>query len=265
VKLFKRRAQLTVGTLEITDLAMAFTVSKNLKAEPNHAKVSIRNLTESHRKSLEEPKTLPCRLEAGYEGGMHVLYEGEVRTAISVWDGPEVVTTVETGDGDATFSTKRVGLQVPQKATPAELVNLVGQALGVAVGNLPQALAGLNGSMGPATTVSGRGAEAFTQVCRSAGLEWSIQDGQLQVLKVGEAAVVEAVLLDSTSGLIGSPTVDNKGVLSAKALIMPGLMPGRPVAIDSLSCKGVYRIESVTFSGDTHGQSWYADIKARKT
>ena len=61
MQLFKRNARVTIGTLEIVDLAIQFQITKDLKPEPNHAKVTIWNLSPEHRKQLSEPTTLPCK------------------------------------------------------------------------------------------------------------------------------------------------------------------------------------------------------------
>src|SRR5574338_628666 len=137
--------------------------------------------------------------------------------------------------------------------------------MGIGLGNLKEASSFLGGAgTGPATVIHGRAPEAFTQFTRAHGLEWSVQDGALQVLRHGDSVAPRATLLSSDSGLVGSPSVDHKGVLTLRALIQPELLPGRLIAVESIAAKGTYRIEDVTFSGETHGTSWYADIHARK-
>lgn len=105
----------------------------------------------------------------------------------------------------------------------------------------------------------------MTDLCRSAGLEWSIQDGCLQLLNIGEAlSTNEAIQLDSSTGLIGSPSVDSQGVLEFTTLLIPGIAPGVLVDMDSLFVKGGYRIEKVRYQGETVGQDWYAHCTAVK-
>ena len=48
-------------------------------------------------------------------------------------------------------------------------------------------------------------AEQLTELCRSAGLEWSVQSGVLQLLPRGRALQRSAVVLSSDTGLVGSP------------------------------------------------------------
>jgi hypothetical protein len=230
----------------------------------------VRNLAPSTRKLLEEPKTLPCQLDVGYEDeSLHTIFLGTVRTARSVKEGTEIVTTIATGDDGHIGA--RPSYTAPKGASQAETIHGIAKQMGVGLGNIAtvegvQVLLGAVGDLAgvAATVFTGRGPEVFTQLLRSNGLEWSVQDGALQVLPVGQSGQVEAVLLSSRTGLVGSPSVDNKGVLSARALIQPDLVPGRPVTIDSLTLQGTFRIEEVVLRGDTFGTEWYAEIHGKK-
>ncbi len=88
----------------------------------------------------------------------------------------------------------------------------------------------------------------------------------------------EAVLLTSETGLIGTPEQTNEGV-KVRCLLNPRLRIGGRIKLDNKSVlmaktelkmsaqrpprlddDGFYRILKVEFSGDTHGQNWYADM-----
>ena len=129
--------------------------------------------------------------------------------------------------------------------------------------NLEQALA--NGSSVISAVngaaLRGNGARRMTDLCRSCGLEWSVQDGELQLLNIGQAlSTTLAIQLDSTTGLIGSPSVDSQGALSLTCLLIPGLAPGVLLNVHSEFVKGGYRIEKIRYEGNTAGQEWYAHI-----
>lgn len=266
---FRRRARLVVGTTEIVELGFVFHVTKSLKAQPNQAEIKVRNLAPSTRKLLEEPKTLPCQLDVGYvDEPLHTVFLGTVRTARSAKEGTEIITTIATGDDGHIAA--RPSVTVPSKASPAELLDLVAKQMGVGVGNLSEVLGSVTGGGAVSSTViSGRGPEMLTQAARSMGLEWSVQNGALQFLPRGKAVAGDVVLLSSTgksgnTGLVGSPSVDNKGVLSARCLIQPDLEPGRVVVIEGKAIRGAYRLEEVVYSGDTRGGDWYCDLHGRK-
>lgn len=263
------KASQSTDAISAATLRATFRVVKNLKAEPNTAEIKVWNLSRDTRAALESKKLIPILLEAGYTTtGLHAIYNGQMRNAQTVRDGAAVTTSMSTGDGEMAVSAGRAFFQVPAKASPAQILGAVKQlwnAAGVGAGNIDQA-GGSATFGGPARTLHGNLARVTTDVCTMQGLEWSIQDGALQFLPIGGLVktVNAAVKLSAASGLIGSPSVDTKGIMKCKSLIQPGLMPGLPVVLDAEFVKGAYRIEEVEFTGDTWDQDWYASITGRK-
>ncbi len=279
--LFLRSGSLTVGTKKILfaagagqgltpeggTLAVEFRVKKNLKPEPNSCELKIWNLSPDTRKLLETPKTIPVQLDVGYGGDNHTIYLGELRSAQSEIDGPDIITTISSGDKEQNFSSNRTIFQIPKAATPAQIFTLAAKGVGAASGNVATAAAAATaGVAGLARTYHGNAAKVFGDIARANGQEWSIQDGAMQVMPIGATigSSGSAVVLNSASGMIGSPTCDNKGVLAVKSLIQPGLFPGQPVVVQGALLQGTYRIESSEFAGATMGQEWTVMIHAKK-
>lgn len=279
--LFMRTGALTLGTTRIKfattgndptkpeaqTLAVEFRVKKNLKPEPNTVELKIWNLAPATRKAIEQPKTVPVQLDVGYGGDNHTIYLGQLRSAQSEIDGPNIITSISSGDSEQNFSSNRTLFQVPKAATPAQIFALAAKGVGAATGNLNAALASTTATTGgPARTFHGNAATVMSQVARANGLEWSIQDGALQVLTIGASVGPSntAVVLNSASGMIGSPTQDNKGVLTVKSLIQPGLFPGQPIVVQGALLQGTYRIESSEFAGGTYTADWTVLIHAKK-
>ncbi len=120
--------------------------------------------------------------------------------------------------------------------------------------------------------LSGNVRRMLTDFCRSAGLEWSVQDGKVQILDAGRTLSDKAIELSPKTGLIESPSVDFKvsskterggAIVKAKALLIPELTPGKLVVFRSRSMSGGYRIEEVTYRGDSFGRDWYAELVCR--
>jgi hypothetical protein len=263
-----RAINLVVGSLELLGFAVKFKVKKTLKPTPNVLDLEIRGLSPSHRAELQRANQIPVRLEAGYRGsGLTQLYFGEVRSAWSYQDGPDVVTALAAGDGEASIRA-RVHVPVGPKAPPDQALSAIVRALGVKRGNLDQAIRTLKQRgkvLFPAgSAISGNAATELTDFCRAADLEWSIQDGNLQILEKGKATPDEAFVLDSGSGLQGSPSADSKGVVNARVSLLPDLRPGRIVVFESKYLQGAYRIEEVEYQGETHGAPWFADIACKR-
>jgi hypothetical protein len=271
-RIWIRKWNLVVGTLDLGELAMEFEVKKTLKPEPNTVSINVYNLNKNHQAFLAKPSrfgtTLPVRLEAGYEGpGVEQIYFGEVRAAWTTYEGEgDHVTHLEAGDGEASKKA-RVHVTVGAGAPPDQALRAIVKALqekGVKSGNVENAVRVLK-SRGKALfpsggVISGNASREMDDFCRAAGLEWSIQDGALQILERGKATPDTALLLSAGTGLVGSTTVDTKGLVNATVKIVPGLRPGRLVVFKTETLSGNYRIQETTYRGQTHGDDWVAEI-----
>ncbi len=274
-ELFDRRATITVGTLQIAasqkpGLRCTFEIEKTLNPKPNKATVSIYNLTESHRAEIEAFDSVPVQIEAGYKDTTSVLFLGDLRTAGSFRSSHDIVTTIASGDGEKALKTARINASY-QKTKPTDaLLRDLAKALGVKPGNLDKAVLRFRQTLNTSpfskgTVLSGSAASEMTRVCRSLNLEWSVQDGALQILEYGQtAAGTTAVMCSARTGMIGSPTVDGKGVLSVRMFLNKETFPGRLLVLDAERLKGQFRITDTRHAGDTHGNEWCVDIKAKR-
>lgn len=273
---YLRAWKLTVGdssgptAMQSTEIDMRFVVRRNLKSEPNRAEIVVWNLAEASRKALERARRLFVVLEVGYHDGVEqgldtfAIFRGELRAAASTKNGPTWETRIQSFDG-AGVPGARVSTTVPKKTGSAGVLQSMQKALGAAPGNIKAQVAkGESPLVAVSTVIQGAATDAMNDMTRSAGLEWSVQSGALQVLERGKVLPGESVKLSSDTGLVGSPAVDGKGIVTCKCLIMPGLDPGRSLVLDSLALKGAYRIEEVEYEGQTDADPWYATIHARK-
>ncbi len=268
--LFLRSAKLTIDTVKIEGLAISFNVKRTASVSANKATITVRNLNRAHRSQLEQLKKAAVRLEAGYQDATSLIFSGDLRTTTSTRDGSDIVTTCTSGDGENAIRSSRVNISVAKGSPVDKVFSQLAKAIGCDVGNLQQLLAGSitlrSGSsvFAEGTVISGNAARELTNLCRSTGFQWSIQNGKLQILAVGTALRGEAIKLSTDTGLVGSPTVDTKGVAKATMLMAPDVFPGRAVVLDSERLKGQYRIESTEHKGDTHGQDWYIDMVLKR-
>jgi len=282
--LFGRTFKLTVGTLEVSDFRCKFKVEKTLKPDPNKVLIEVFNLSREHRGALAElapgkkikigkrtkgqavtkPQVgrVPVRLEVGYElTGTEQIFFGDLRTVDSEIDGPDWVTAIASGDGERAYRTARVNQAFGPKVPVSTALTAAVKALGLGNGNLSAVLSTLK-LQGQASlftrgiVLSGPASRVLTDLCRSADLEWSIQDGAIQLVDFGKVLAGRSVLLKPGTGLIGSPNVSADGVCNFKSLIVPGLRCGGVVVLESEGVKGNFRIEKLAYDGDTHGQDW---------
>jgi hypothetical protein len=267
-RLFKRRVIVTVGQFKIDGLRIGFQVSKSLRREPNTATIQIHNLSETTRGILEASESIPTTLEAGYESGTFVIFRGDLRTARTERSGTNLITTVESGDGERAQRQSRVNTGFGPGTSLGSVLESVGKSMKVGVGNLVEQVKtkgfeGLGSIFSEGVVVSGSAGNELTGLTRSAGLDWSIQDGNLQLLPRGSALPRAAVRLTPQTGLIGAPSVDSKGNLKATGKMIAGLFPGALVVVESERVTGTYRIEKAQYSGDTRSQEFKIDIEGK--
>ena len=278
--LFARSAKLTLGVannpalsstvafndvnahgLDVTGLDFEFQVEKTNAAKPNSLDLRIYNLAPATRQQIEGGQKVTVQLEVGYEGATTLLWFGEARAGWSFRDGPDVITVIEAGDGENAFRTGRIVASLGARVSVAQALSACVGALGGSItqGNLQQASAILS-SRGVVTlngsALQGSAARRLTDLCRSAGLEWSIQNGAVQILKANTPANPQAVRIAADSGMIGSPTVDSKGIVSVECLMQPGIYPGSVFVLDGEFLKGNYRALRCQYRGQTFGNDW---------
>lgn len=276
IELIGRVADVTVGTMKVSGHRCAFSVRKTLKPEPNDCSLSIWNLSESQRSQLEELKPkkgalrgIPCRIEAGYKDAVSQIWLGDLRDVSSVREGTDWVTNLQAGDGEKAIAGSRISQTFGPGTSIDTAIRAMVRELGVGEGNVASVVAklrisGVGKLLAQGVVVSGPTARKLTDWCRSADLEWSIQDSAVQFVSRGKVLVATALRLNSASGLVGSPTVDSDGVLEVTFLMIPDVRVGTLLVMDAERVKGNYRIEEAVWTGDTFGQDWYITAKASR-
>jgi hypothetical protein len=288
-ELFGRSWELVVDKLDVSAFDFRVRVHKTLKPEPNKCLVEIYNLSPKHRAQLAElapgkgtvkkPKKgaqqtstpilgrVPCKISLGYGEDIDLIFLGDLRTVDNEGQEADQVTTIASRDGEKAFRTSRVNLSVGPKTPLKEAMKAVLKTFGLGTGNLDAITHQLQS--GSATlprwaVFSGSSARVLTDLCRSADIEWSIQDSVPVFLNLNKALDDKAVVISSKTGMVGSPSVDANGIMTCKTLIIPGLRCGRLAIIDSAEVKGNYRIEELVYDAQSAGQSWYTEVKGRR-
>jgi hypothetical protein len=268
--LFDRRLTVQVDALRLDGFDVDFTISKSLSPKtPNTVELRIRNLNADHRKRLQELERVYVSVEAGYASGTSLLFRGDLRDVVSTRDGADWVTTV-TSDSGRRARKARVVKSFAPGSTVGQVLEHAAKAMGVRLGNSAAKVV--------SAKIAGTGASAFfngyalagavddeiDRLARSCGLEWSVQDDELQFLDYGAPLSQLAVRLTPATGLIGSPEPGNKGLCDVRCLIIPDLYPGRRVEVQSQHVHGFFRIETSKHSGSNFGREWYVDLTLKQ-
>lgn len=277
-ELFNRSFSLNLGgTLvasETTDgarneiLKLQFSVERSLAKAPNTAEISIYNLSEATRSKLSE-KDIETTLEVGYSGRLSTIFRGKLEAAKNTRNGVDWISTFQSTDGGKELRESRVNISFKGGISLREAFNRVAESLGIGIEQAKAKIAegnirGAIEEFGNGVVLSGSSPKELSKLAKAMGYDWSIQDGQLQLLGPTDAIEPgDAIVLSSDSGMVGSPESGEKGIIEVRSLLIPQLTPGRVVNLQAREIQGFYRVERVVFSGDTRGQDWYADLELK--
>ena len=232
----------------------------------NSCSLSIYNLGRNHRAFVERPRVL-CILEAGYVGHLKRIFTGDLRRTLSVKDNVDWISKIEIADGGKQYSESRVQRSFPAGTFIAQIAIDIAETMGIGIGNLREVLAagGFRNAGGRVPTgfvASGKSADQLERVLAPLGLKWSLQNGVLEVTNGLQSLRPEkAILFSKETGMIGSPTVGEDGILRAKKLLDGDVRPNRLVEVRSLTINAFYRVARVVYKGDTWGQDWFVQVE----
>jgi hypothetical protein len=275
-ELFGRKWRVTIGPPGGTgrswsDLDIRFLVEKSGASTPNKLKLSIFNLSKDSQQFIEK-KGMAVIVEAGYGGEFGQIFTGSLELASHekggnhgqkkgerLKDGPDWLTEIDGLDGAKAWRTVMHESFAPGK-TEAEVLRAIAKKMGLTLGTLK----GLSDEpFRQGRQLSGAARFQLDALCRSRKLRWSMQDGVLQVLRLGASTGSEAVLLTPETGLVGSPERTETG-LRLTSLLRPSINPGQLVKVKSQDIDGLYVVECLKHEGDSAGQPWYTHMDVIK-
>lgn len=303
--LFNRICSLVIGAeggkgKELSGLRIAFSIQKGATKSPNQCTVKIWNAAPETRALIEVIGNVLI-LKAGYieDIGAMTIFSGNVTRALTVREGPDWITELEIQDGFIEFRDTKVSVSFAAGATVQQAIQIISNKFGLPVRNLPADIANKQYTAGFAFV--GRVRDAMDKACEHAGVEWSIQNREIQVIKKGGIFKQKAYLLSPDTGLIASPMQESKtmtekaaaseGITASqpgvrkttekdkdgnvqemlqvlgykvKTFLQPLLEPGGYIQIKSQGIDGqFFRIEELTHTGDTHGNEWFSELTLR--
>ncbi len=275
---FNRVARLRVGASgslekEFVGLRTTFKFDKNLEANPNTGSIIVYNLSESSRAKFEAKNAI-CSLDVGYGDKLTQIFKGNILKATTRKQGVDIVTEIELGDGEKAYTEATIELSLPAGTTAEQALNKVTSSFQtVAFGGVDAVKSFIVNSIKAyekGITLSGNSKAVMDVLTKTLNMEWSIQDGQIQVLEKNKPTMDLAFELSTETGLIGSPgkiksdngATNPDGGIEFQCLLQPNLNPGRVIKIKSFAINGEYRITKVSHEGDNFQGAWLSKCEA---
>ncbi len=259
-RLFGRVAKIAVDG-RLFGVNVSFEVEKTGGSTSNKATIKAYNLSAQSR-SFIEAKGKTVMLTAGYQDTAGVIFNGGITRSNQDRQGPDIITVMECLDGEQALRLATADLSFEDGITDAQVLEkaislLRAQGLG----------RGFVTSFTPARYVggycfSGPVSKLMDEVCKKRQLVWSIQNGQIQVIAKGSSTQGKAILLSARTGLVGFPSKKD-GLMTAKALLNPNIVPGCQVRLESAqtSLNGYYVIDKAKYTGDLQEAEFVVEVE----
>ena len=252
----------------ITGLRIQFKVTKSVDSEPNPGELTITNASEQTRVNLQT-KPLRLKIEAGFDGNYRHVFTGDLRHGYSELNGSDWETKLRLGDGDQAWRYARVNKTYKRGANVATMIQYAASTMGFIIDAKTLASPELQAQVASGRALEGPTRDELTRLLAPYGYHWSMQDGQIQILRDDETRADTARVISEETGMIGSPTFGAPGkngkpaMLNIKSRLYPELTPGARVVVRARAINGTFRMEKLTHSGDTHGDDRTTEIEAK--
>lgn len=256
--------------LEITAMRMQCKVVKNLGSEPNTCELTLINLAETTR-ALMQQRPLRVRIEAGYDGEPRLLFVGDVGPSPgSKHDGCKWETKLLIADGLRAFAHARVNLSYKPGTSVLTILKDVAATMNLALPKELEKDSQLKAQLHAGEAAMGFSSDELTRLLAPYGYSFSMQNGQLRVLRDEEAQAGTEREISKETAMVGTPTMgvpDKSGkpaLATAKSLVYPELNPGGRIRIISRSVPaGLYKIQQVTHDLDSSEGPWHTECEAK--
>ncbi len=279
-----RRVSLIVGNasgqgLDLSELHVSFRTFSATTQSPAHATIRVYNVADATAKSIQQ-EFKQVFLQAGYGDNFGLIFSGGLK---QVRKGRENATDtfidLIAAHADEAYNWSVVNTTLAagwsQSDYRAALLQSMAQ-YGIVSGYSP--------AFAPTRMPRGKVCYGMTrdymrQLADASGTQWSVQNGQLQMVPVNDVLPGPAVVLTSATGMIGNPVQTVDGIV-VKSLLNPNIRPGTQVQIanasiqqaaistnydaknffPSLDDDGFYKVYAMSQSGDTRGQDFYTEM-----
>lgn len=267
--------------LDLSNLRIVFKIKKSDAQTPNTAEIRVYNLAKETASQIRKEFSTVL-LQAGYDRNYGTIFAGNIKQVrLGRENGTDSYIDIAAGDGDDAYNFAVVNSTLSSGATQQDQINSAASSMsGKAVKQ--GSITGVESNKLPRGKVMyGMARDYLRQSASATETSWSIQDGKIQFVKLTGLLPSQAVLLNSKSGLIGTPEQTNDGI-TVKCLLNPQLKIAGRVKIDqeniaeaqlpdtskkdtvnkpvAIEDDGFYRLLTVEHSGDTRGNEWYSNL-----
>ena len=239
-------------------------------------------------------------LSAGYQSKTFKLFDGAVSWFARGRESPtETSLEIHGNEYDTEINVAPINVTLPAGSTDFDKIHACVQAMNQAGGNNVQVgflSQTIDQSQTPrAQALFGTTHDVLRDIAQKNNALWHIADGKLNMIAYGDAMGEQAVVLNSTTGLIGTPRLTFQGGINGTSLLngnikkggliqlnekdinqqvaaapLPGGMsslqqtPGEAMnqaMATQISYNGIYTVLSLKHRGNNRSTDWYTDFQ----
>jgi len=282
LRLFKRNAQLLIGKIGeigrlLEGVRISFEIEMTDNRTTNTAKIDVYNLSQETIGLLEQKDT-SCILKIRYDDEeLSTLFIGNIVEFEHDFTGSDVITKITCKDGYIPLTAKKLSLSFAADSTTKQIIDKIVAELNLTKGDY-SAIPSYVYKQG--FSFIGSPGKALELILCRIGYEWTIVNNVLVISKENESNNTTIMqFLSRSTGLLDKPkrfkdrqirviktsaTKKNKLLdgWKIKSLIIPSIQPKSLISVESEELEGIFLVKAVKFSGDTHDNTWYAEIDA---
>lgn len=300
---YLRRFSVIVATaagqgLELGQLRCTFHITRGDLQSPNTAWVRIYNLDDATARKIEQVEFSQIALQTGWgppdsTDPLTLMFFGNIIQGRRGRENQlETYVDITAADGDEPYNFAFVSQTLPQGSSRLDAIqSLIATMAAPVSGNGNAVLPGYTpADLGAVPNLRPRVLFGYTkdvmrQIAQGHDLNWSIQDGTVNVVPLTTYIPGSAVVISPSTGLLGVPEQTQNG-LSIRVLLNPQIKIGYTIRLDStvnqfqysldqgavaaneslrlaitrLNADGLYYVMRADHAGDTRGEQWETEL-----
>jgi len=249
LRIYKRIIKIVIGqeddtALKIDDLYMQIEIKKLISAKPNEGTVKIYNLSDATENQIKD-KGIRIRVFAGYDNRPALIHDGDIRRVDRDRTNVDRIVTIGLGGNtiklsQAFFNKSYIG-QVSVKQIVIDAI----PSFNIDATDLDQIP---DSAFLYDFSFTGKTSDLLDKILNPIKVQWFENDNLIK-FSLGKRAFENVVLLNKDTGLIGSPSVTDKGT-KFKSVLNGRIVLNEKVKIESRLVNGVYKVIQILHKGD---------------
>lgn len=249
MRIYNRVVRVVVGqedntALSIDSLFIKFEIKKLISGKPNEGFASIYNLSSVSENQIKE-KGVRIRLFAGYDNDPILINDGDIRRVDRDPGLVDRITTISLGGNVFKLSQAIFDKSYSGQISVKQIVIDAVPTFGIDSIDLEQIP---DNAFLYDYSFTGKTSNLLDEILQPIGVQWFEDDNFIKFSSKGKA-LESVVLLNKDTGLIGHPSVTDKGI-KFKSVLNGRIMMNNRVRIESSNVTGTFKVSQLMHKGD---------------